>query len=169
MTMLRWTLIVAAVLIGIPALLALIGVFLPQNHVAARTITLAAPPDRVFATISDIDKLTTWRSDLKGVERLADDGKGVRYVEKSSTGDILFRVEELEPNNRIVTRIADPKLPFGGAWTFDLKPSGAGTELTITEAGEVYNVFFRTMQKLFFSPTKTIETYQADLGKYLAK
>lgn len=165
--MLKWTLIVVAVLVGIPAVLALIGVFLPQSHVASRTVTIAAPPDRVFAAISDIDQLPSWRTGLKSVERLPDDGQGVRYVEKSGNGDILYRIEVFEPGRKMVSRIADPKLPFGGAWTFELKPSGSGTELTITEVGEVYNVFFRTMQKLFFSPTKTIETYQADLVKHL--
>jgi len=164
----KWVLIVAAIVIGIPLVLSAIGVFLPQNHIASRTATLDAPPERVFAAITDVDKFMTWRSGLKGVEKLPDDGKGLRFVEKSGTGDILFRVETLEPNTKLVTRIADPKLPFGGSWTFELKPAGSGTELTITEAGEVYNVFFRAMSKFFFSPTKTIETYLGDLKKHLS-
>ncbi len=167
--MLKWIAIVVAVLIAIPVLLAAIGVFLPKGHVASRTVTLSAPPERVFAAISNIDKLTSWRSDLKSVERLPDDGKGTLYREKTSQGDTLFRVEALEPNSRMVTRIADPKLPYGGSWTFALKPNGAGTDLTITEDGEVYNPIFRTMQKLFFSPYKTIDTYQADLVKLFGR
>jgi uncharacterized protein YndB with AHSA1/START domain len=164
----KWVLIIAAIVVGIPLLLAAIGVFLPQNHIASRTVTIAAPPARVFAVIADVDHATAWRSGLKAVEKLPDDGKGMRFIEKSGQGDILFRVERLEPNTRIVTRIADPKLPFGGSWSFDLTPAGEGaTRLTITEAGEVYNVFFRSMQKLFFSPTKSIETYQRDLKKLL--
>ena len=162
-------LIVLACVVGVGLALAIAGMFPPQNHVASRTATLAAPPERVFAAISNVNEYMSWRSSLNGVETLPDDGKGLRFIEKSGDGEILFRVEVLEPNTRMVTRIADPNLPFGGSWTFDLKPNGSGTDLTITEAGEVYNVFFRTMQKLFFSPTKTIETYQDDLAKRLAR
>ena len=163
----KWILIVVAVVVGIPLALVAVGFVLPQSHLVSRTVTLAAPPERVFAVISNVDEFTTWRPNVKAVERLPDDGNGLRFVEKSGNGDILFRVELLEPNTRMVTRIADPKLPFGGSWSYDLKPSGSGTQLTITEAGEVYNPFFRTMQKLFFSPAKTLETYQADLKKLL--
>jgi len=163
----KWVLIIVAIVIAIPLTLAAIGVFLPQGHVASRTVTIAAPPDRVFAAISDVDRFTTWRSGLKSVEKLADDGKGTRFIERSGNGDILFRIEVFEPNTRMVTRIADPKLPFGGSWTFAIVPAADGSELTITEDGEVYNVFFRSMQKLFFSPYKTIDTYQADLKKLL--
>jgi uncharacterized protein YndB with AHSA1/START domain len=161
-------LIVLACVVGVALALTVAGMFLPQNHVASRTATIAASPERVFAAISDVDAYMRWRSNLHAVEKLPDDGKGTRFVEKSGDGEILFRVEVLEPNTRMVTRIADPDLPFGGSWTFDLKPSGAGTDLTITEAGEVYNVFFRTMQKLFFPPTKTIDAYLDDLKKHLA-
>jgi uncharacterized protein YndB with AHSA1/START domain len=163
----KWLLIIAAIVIAIPLTLAAVGAFLPQNHVASRTIAIAAPPERVFAAISDVDRFTAWRSGLKSVEKLPDDGKGARFIERSGNGDILFRIETLEPNTRMVARIADPKLPFGGSWTYVITPSAGGSELTITEAGEVYNVFFRSMQKLFFSPYKTIDTYQADLRKLL--
>jgi hypothetical protein len=138
-------LIVLACVVAAGLAIAGAGMFLPQNHVATRTATIAAPPEKV-----------------------SDDGKGTRFIEKSGDGEILFRIEVLEPNTRMVTRIADPTLPFGGTWTFDLKPNGASTDLTITEHGEVYNVFFRTMQKLFFPPTKTIDTYLDDLKKHLA-
>jgi hypothetical protein len=165
--MLKWIAIIVGILIAIPLVLGAIGLFLPKGHRASRTVTLAAPPAAVFAAISNIDAMPTWRSNVKSIERKPDDGKGLLYVEKSSQGDILFRVEASEPNSRMITRIADPKLPFGGAWTFELKPNGSGTDLTITEDGEVYNPIFRVMQKLFFSPHKTIDTYQADLKKHL--
>lgn len=159
-------LVIAVSVIGLALALTGAGMLLPQDHVAARTVTIAAPPERVFALISNVDTYMTWRSSLDGIERVPDDGKGVRFVEKAGGDRILFRIEALEPNARMVTRIADPNLPFGGSWTFELKPNGTGTDLTITEAGEVYNPFFRTMQKLFFSPYRSIDAYQADLKKF---
>lgn len=138
--MLKWTAVVVAVLIAIPAALALIGVFLPKGHRASRTVTLHAPPERVFAAISDPARI--------------------------NKSDPPVTVELSTPNSRMVTRVA-PGLPFGGTWTFELAPSGTDTALTITEDGEVYNVLFRAMQKLFFSPYKSIDEYQAALAKAL--
>jgi hypothetical protein len=60
-------------------------------------------------------------------------------------------------------------LPFGGAWTLEVKPVAAGTELTITEDGEIYNPIFRVLSKVVFSPYWTIDTYQADLRNRLTR
>ena len=68
------------------------------------------------------------------------------------------------PPRKLVVRIADRGLPFGGAWTFDITPQGSGSELRITEDGEVYNVIFRFMARFIFGYTTTIETYLKDLG-----
>ena len=60
-------------------------------------------------------------------------------------------------------RIADPDLPFGGTWTYELKPDGGGTQLVITERGEVYNPIFRFMSRFVFSHTATMERFVASL------
>ena len=80
---------------------------------------------------------------------------------------MTYKVEERRPGSRLVTRIDYASLPFGGTWTLDVKPVAAGTELTITEDGEIYNPIFRVMSKIVFSPYETIDTYQADLRKRL--
>ena len=163
--MLKWTAIVVVGLIALAAVVALVGTFLPKSHRASKTMVLAATPATIYAAITDVANYSRWRSDLKGVEVLPDDGQGPRFREDGNNGKITFRFETLEPNRRVVTRIADPSLAFGGTWTYDLTPSGNGTELTITEDGEVYNPIFRTISK-FMSQTATIERYLADLQKH---
>jgi hypothetical protein len=59
---------------------------------------------------------------------------------------------------------ATPNLPFGGAWTFDIAPDANGSNLRITEDGEVYNVIFRFMARYIFGHHASIETYLKDLG-----
>jgi hypothetical protein len=66
---------------------------------------------------------------------------------------------------QFVSRIADPNLPFGGTWTIDLKPEGAGTRVTITEHGEVYNPIFRFMSRFVFGHTATIDAYLTALQR----
>lgn len=163
--MIRWILLAIGGLIAIGAAATLAGYLLPKGHKASRTQTYAAPPEKIFETITDVRRYAEWRSDLKSVDVMPDDGKGVLFRERGGNGDVLFRIETMEAPRRLVTRIADPSLPFGGTWTYELRPDGAGTALTITEDGEVYNPIFRVLQKLFFSPYKTIDTYQADLKK----
>jgi hypothetical protein len=63
-----------------------------------------------------------------------------------------------------VTRIADPNLPFGGTWTYEIRPGNGGATLTITENGEVYNVIFRLVSRLT-GHDKTIRIFETDLAK----
>jgi hypothetical protein len=88
----------------------------------------------------------------------------LKWRETDSSGAIAYeRVETIAPR-RIVNRIADPKLPFGGSWTYEVAPSGDGTELTITENGEVYNPLFRFVSRFIMGHSATIEKYQHDLA-----
>lgn len=61
-------------------------------------------------------------------------------------------------------RRADPSLPFGGRWTYELRAAPAGTTLRITEDGEVYNPLFRFMWKFIFTHHRTIDVYLRDLA-----
>ena len=149
-------------------LLALVafGYALPIRHVATRRADLAAPPDRVFAALTDVAAYPQWRSDVKEVEIAARTPR-LQWREHGSNGTLAFELQESEPPRRLVTRITDRTLPFGGSWTFALQPAGAGTTLTITENGEVYNPLFRVMSRYVFGHTATIDRYMEDLQKHL--
>jgi hypothetical protein len=68
-----------------------------------------------------------------------------------------------------VTRIADPHLPFGGTWTYEVAPAvGGGSTLTITENGEVYNLVFRFISRFVMGYTATIDRYLEALRKKLS-
>lgn len=165
----KWILIVVVGLVLLVGMMAAIGLMLPKGHRAVKTVTLAAAPAAVFAVITDFARATEWRSDVTRVEMLPDDAGRQTFREIGKQGAILYRVEVREAPSRLVTRIADPSLPFGGTWTYELKPQGSGTELTITEDGEVYNPIFRFMSKVFFSQTATMEKFQESLKRKLGE
>ncbi len=167
--MLKWILFVVIGLAAFGAILALIGMALPKGHRASRTVVFSTSPDRVFATISDFARFPEWRSDVKAVEILGDDGRGVRFREQGRNGTVHYRVESRQHGSKLVTRIDDPSLPFGGTWTLEVMPVPQGTAFTITEDGEIYNPLFRVLSKFVFSPYATIDTYQADLRKRLER
>jgi uncharacterized protein YndB with AHSA1/START domain len=162
--MLRKSLIAVGVLGALVGLVTLVGYALPVAHVASRTASFAQPADRVYLTLTEVQNYPQWRTDVKSVEDLST-GPGRRWREHGSNGEITFEVVETQPPARLVTRIADPDLPFGGTWTYELTSDGNGTRLTIIEHGEVYNPVFRFMSRFVFGHTATIDQFLADLKK----
>ncbi|HEY7497574.1 MAG TPA: SRPBCC family protein [Vicinamibacterales bacterium] len=163
--MLKWILIVLAVIIVIGALTAIVGWSLPVAHVASRQRTFAAPPEVVWRHMTDVDAFPSWRADVKRIERLPDrDGRAV-WAEHGSNGRITLAVEKSEPPRLLVLRIADPDLPFGGTWTYEVAPASGGSTLTITERGEIYNPIFRAMARFVFGYEATMAAYLDALEK----
>lgn len=155
----KWTLMILGILTILIAVVWAVGASLPQDHVASRKIRLKQSPEALWTAITDVDSFTSWRKDLKSVKRLPDENGRAGWVETMSMGDIPLRVEESTPPRRLVTRIADPNLPFGGTWTFEIDPVEGGATFRITERGEVKPAFFRFMSRFIFGHTTTLEGY----------
>lgn len=100
-------LIVPGILAGVVGAVLLVGMMLPQNHVATRTASVAAQPEKVWAAITGVGGYPAWRSGIDSVE-------------------------------------------------YRLVPDGAGTRVTITENGEVYNPLFRFVSRFLMGHTSTI-------------
>ena len=161
----RWVLIAAAVLAALVVVVLLIGWMLPVRHTASREIEVQATPAAVYGLIGDVARYPEWRTGVTKVEVLAadDSARTQRFREHGSDGAILYEVVEREPDRRLVVRIADESLPFGGRWTYDLTPSASGTTLRITEDGEVYNPVFRFVSRFVLGHTRTIDRYLRDV------
>jgi hypothetical protein len=164
--MLKWAFYAGGAVLLLVIVVVVVGYLLPVAHVASRGATFRVPPDRVFAAVTEVAKFPEWRTDVKTVEILSE--KPLRWREDGSNGVITFEVQERRPPTRLVTRIADPSLPFGGSWTYELTPADGGTRLTITEHGEVYNPVFRFMSRFVFGHAGTIEAFLTALTKRLA-
>jgi hypothetical protein len=168
MTVLRIGLIVIAALVMLVAVVAAVGAWLPRDHVATRSLSVAASPDAVFATIADVGSYAAWRTSRSGVEVLAPLEGRARWVEVSGRHRIeMEQVERLAPR-RLVTRIADSDLPFGGTWTFDLQPEQGGTRLAITERGEIRPPIFRAVARFVLGYGATLDTFLGELRARLA-
>ena len=163
MTIVRAGLIVLATLAVLVAVVAGVGMMLPRDHVETRSAKLPADPDAVFAAIADVGSYAAWRTSLSAVEVLAPVNGRARWVDVSGGDRIAMEQVERQPPRRLVTRIADPDLPFGGTWTFELTPEAGGTRLRITERGEIRNPIFRTMSRFVFGYGATMETFLAEL------
>jgi uncharacterized protein YndB with AHSA1/START domain len=160
----KWALIAGAVLVGLIALMAIVGAALPKTHVVSRSAQFQAQPAFIWAAITNVEAYPEWRAGVTKVEVLPHQPEK-RWREVGSQGAITFEVAESTSPHHWVTRIADPKLPFGGSWTYQIAPSGAGSTLTITENGEVYNVFFRFLSRFVFGYTSSMDAWLNSLAK----
>jgi hypothetical protein len=159
----KWILLAVAVIVVAIGLAALVGALLPVKHSATRKAAFRASADALYAVIAGPPD---WRTGVKSFGVLPEkDGRKQWWEEDTHGQKITFELLEDVPGRRLATRIADPKLPFGGTWTFEIAPAaGGGSELRITENGEIYNVIFRFMARYFFGYTSTIEAYLRDVA-----
>lgn len=162
-----WILIAVASLGALVMIIALVGMALPEAHVASGALILPQSPQSIWQAISDFAGQTKWRADLKRVERLPDLNGHEVWLEEFQRGmRIPLETIESDPNWRLVRRIADDNLPFGGVWEYNITPTNEGwCQLTITERGRVRNPIFRFMSRFVFGHTATIESYLSSLAK----
>jgi uncharacterized protein YndB with AHSA1/START domain len=163
----------AAALVAIAVIVTVVGWRLPVRHRAEREAVYPIARDSLFTLLTDVERFSEWRSGLKRVETKPTVDGRARWLEAGVDGEILIELVAAVPGERLVTRIADPGLPFGGTWTYELTDAdlpdaeiadaGQGTRLRITEDGEVHNPVFRFMSRFVFGHARTIERYLADL------
>jgi|SRR5262245_31696824 len=163
----KWILLAVAIVVAIVAIVAIVGAMLPKKHVSFRKARFRQPPAVIWDVISGPPN---WRPDVRSFEELPDrDGHKV-WVEVDKHGQkITFERVEESPPVSMVTRIADPKLPFGGSWTHRISAVDGGSELVITEAGEVYNPIFRFVSRFVIGHSASIEKYLTALGNKLGE
>jgi uncharacterized protein YndB with AHSA1/START domain len=165
----RWVLLVIAVLMVAAGAVWLVGSRLPVAHTATIQRTIALGPEGVWDTLVNTEAFPSWRSGLASVESLPDRAGRRVWRERSDGEWLTFEVLESSRPSRLVTRIADEGLPFGGTWTWALAPDGAGTTVTLTENGEVYNPLFRFMARYVFGHETTMRTFLDDLERHVGR
>lgn len=153
----KWLLIVALV-IAVPILLIVtVGAMLPKQHVDTRTVSLRQSPEAVWAAIT---AAPDWRPDIRSFQELPSRDGHRLWRETDVHGQtVTYEAVESIPPQRLVVRIADPTLPFGGTWTYVIAAQPSGSSLTITENGEVYNPVFRFVSHFIMGETATMDAY----------
>jgi len=163
MPLMKWVIYVGGGLAALAGLIALVGAMLPLRHSVSRKARFRVAPDALYAVIVGPPD---WRSGVRSFGLLPDrEGRKQWWEEDTHRHKVTYELVESRSPSRLVTRIADRNLPFGGTWTFDITPApGGGSELRIREDGEIYNVIFRFMARFFFGYTSSVEGYLRDLG-----
>lgn len=166
--MLSWLAIALGSLVGLGLVIYAVGAMLPRAHVARVEALIAAPPSRVAALVREVEAQPQWRKRVTAIEVVERRADGLRYVERQGRDAILFDFAETVPGARFTGTIADPRLPFGGCWTWDIAPEGAGTRVRIEEDGEVRSPVFRFFARFVFGYEATMRSWLADLERAAA-
>ncbi len=124
------------------------GLMMPRDHVVASRINLVAPPDSVWSVLRDFKDYPSWDKDFKSSVRGPSRG-GEVWVQDVGGMTMSIAVKEVRAPNRLVTEVVtDEKSSWGGVWTYEIKSTGAGTEVTITEEGWIKSPPLRVMMKV---------------------
>ena len=156
--------VLLAVVVGLGLLVVIVGYLLPVKHKASVSAQVPAAPERVWEALTDIAAYPKWRGDVTSVEMLPADSGHVAWREAGKNGAISYVIEQADAPRRLVTRITDKSLPFGGAWEYTVTPDGTGSRVRITEHGEVYNPVFRFVSRYIMGHTATASAYLKALG-----
>jgi len=164
----RIVILVVAVVVCLVLAILLVGALVPKTHIASRTVLVSAPPEAVWSAITTVEAYPQWR-DLKASIAVPSRGgrRAWRETDRHGQEMTLVVVEEV-PHRRLVTRIADKNLGFGGTWTYELTPAAGGTQLTIIEDGEIHNPMFRCVAHFVLGYHSTMDDYLERLKKRVA-
>jgi uncharacterized protein YndB with AHSA1/START domain len=164
----RWLAYAAVAIVALVLVVAIVGALLPRDHVVAAAARIAAPPADVWKVVTDPAAFPTWRPDVKRVDVLpaAPNGGRLAWREHGGNGAIAFAVDAAEPPSRLVTRITDDGLPFGGSWEWRIAADGDGaSRVTIVERGSVHNPIFRFASRFVLGHDATMNAQLRALGR----
>lgn len=159
---------VLAMLMGVVAVVFVCGMLLPANHVASRSIHLDKPREQVWLTVSDFEHYASWAPGVTGTKLLRIES-GHPTWQLEGKWAMPMALDVVETPRQLVTRIADPKLPFGGTWTWDLSPENGGTRVTVTERGVIRSPIFRLLSRFVFGYNATMDAYLNALAKHFGE
>lgn len=147
----------------------LVGAALPRSHRLTRQAVYPHPPAAVWAAVGDVAGYPSWVPRVERIDRLSGPGGRVLWRETNVYGQVTYEEVERVPGRRLVLRIADRGVPYGGTWIYALAPArGDGTRVAVTEDGWVSNPFFRFLARFVFGYGEAVDLYLSALGERLA-
>ena len=165
-TLVRILLSLVALIAVVIAIAYLDGLTLPVNHVTTVTGTVAAPPAKVFALITNISTAPTWRHAVQSVTVLPPDNGRDHWTEHLAHNQTMtFLATHTEAPTRRDVLLDLPTPAYGGTWTYQLAPGPTPntTTLTITETGFIRPPLYRFLMHHVIGMTYNLNQYLTDV------
>ena len=97
--------------------------------------TYNAPIERVWKAITDIDQMKQWYMPLSDFRPAVGFETKFTIEHEGNVWPHLWKVTEVIPNKKISYEWRYEGFPGNSLVTFELKPAGAGTHITLTHTG----------------------------------
>ncbi len=162
-----WALLAGGVVVLL-VLVAAVGALLPRGHSASLSAHYAVPPETLWTVLTDVESYPSWRPRVRRVELLAPAHAHLRWREHARGGSVTLEAIVAERPRRLVIRVADLDLPFGGSRSYEIAPEGEGSVLTVRETGEVYHPVVRFLSRLVWGRHARVRRLHAALRRHLA-
>lgn len=137
------------------------GSTLPEKHVAAGVVEIAAPVSDVFELQADPTRGKEFRDDLQEVLNHKSLGGGrASWTEVWKDGNSFdFEITEYRSERLLMITIQDRKGVFHGSWRFQFEGIEDGTRVTLTEEGFIPHAFYRGMFQIIASKDATLNAH----------
>ena len=165
MKRLIWLVGIVVVIVGG---LGVAGLLLPGTHTVSVSRVMRGTPEEVWSVVTDVEAFPSWRPDVERVEVLPRWRGLPSWREFGSSGPMTLRTTESTPFFRLSTEIADEDAGYGGSWTWELVAQPSGTQVTLTENGEIYSPFLRVFAYVFMDPEESVSDYLDALERRMA-
>jgi hypothetical protein len=166
--------VVIAVVVVLAALL-IFAATRPDTFQVARSTSVKAPPEKIFAHINDLPSFNTWnpyeRKDpaIKGTYRGAKSGTGAAYAwESDKVGVGSMEITESSPASRVAMKLDFVK-PFEAhnIVEFTMQPQGESTQVTWAMRGP--SPYISKLMGIFINMDRMIGTdFEAGLANLKA-
>lgn len=138
------------VIVALLLLLTVYGMTLPADHLVNKTMTLAQPPEAIYAVIADWERYPEWRTQLASVTAAPDPQGHVRWREAWKGSEALeLSIVRSEPPELLEIMVHDPSGMFEGTWLFVLTAKGNQCEIALTEHGRILQPLPRALMQFW--------------------
>jgi hypothetical protein len=143
------------------------GNSLPEERFLTKTYHFKSSNEKIWDAVRNIEKQTSWRTDLTEVKILSANPE--TWQEKTSSGnEMVFTTIELQEKSLWKMKIIEPSY-LEGNWVGSFQDLEDGCETKFRESVRVKNPFYRILSFLFFDMDKTMNLYIQNLSIYLGE
>ena len=168
--------IVLIVLVAAVALVLIAAALRPSAFRIARSATVKAPPEKVYALINDLPAFNSWNPflrmepDAKITYSGPQQGRGAAYTwEGKKMGAGRMEIVETTPPSKVAMRLEFLR-PFAATNAAEFTIDGRGGDTIVTWAMSGRNTFVPKLMGLFFSMDKMIgKSFEDGLAGLKAK
>lgn len=158
-----------------PAILWAVSSLLLGSFTVTRAAEFHQPPEAIWQVIVDVKKWNYWRRNCGITSLPPRDGRPAwlqKFEHTYAMRPLTWEMDEMIPNERMVTRLVDPNRRMQCTWSFEISPTSSGSRLRITEHGKIDGAINRIAESVVLpflgmgvGHRKTITHYLEDLGQ----